>query len=763
MIRLERSNGTRRLRWWSVVGVLLVPIVIAGGFLAATWDSTSRWGRVQAAIVNLDEPVKVEGQTVPLGRQLAGGLVEGSDDQSEGPTDGDATDNFDWVISDADDASDGLADGRYAAVVTIPEDFSANATSYSKNEGDKAEQATLDVQTSKVGGVTDSAVADAISAAAVTALNTELSERYLDNLYVGFNQTQEGMQKSADGADKLADGADELSTGIGKSADGAGELADGLDQLSTGTGQLSKGIGETDKGVDQLSTGATGLHRGIKQTDTGVTKINNGVGELKKSFTDYRKGAKQNAAGVKKYTDGVDSYTKAVGPYADGVGEYADGVKSYTRGVGDFVDGVAPAADKVAGGVSKHAKAMCAQQQLTPEQCAIFSAGVQAGAQGTAQGVKQALVTSGDRSKPSPGEQLKAGGKQLRESSTKIKKGSTKLSGAGDELSTGGEQLTTGANGLADGAKKLEKGIGDLHDGTGKLATGTGKLTKGAKQLADGLDKLGEGTGKLDEAGKQLATGVDQSATGAEQLSTGLGKLGDGGDQLATGARDLADGLQQGADELPTYDKNDRTKLAEVASTPVTTERPDSLFAGEATTTLLMALALWIGGLASYLVIRAIPSDAFGSAKSSARLALEGVAPGAVIGAIQAVLLSSMIALLLDLSAGGFAALLGFGLLAAVGFAVVNHALVAWLGGVGRFISLTAVVLSAAGALTYALPDFFTWVRPFLPITPALDGIRAIVTDGSAGSQAGVLFGWLVVGAAASVIAVARRRMVPAP
>jgi putative membrane protein len=759
MIQLERSKSSRRLRWWSVVGVLLVPIMIAAGFLAATWDSTSRWGKVQAAIVNLDEPVKVSGQLVPLGRQLAGGLVEGD----QGQVSESSPENFDWVISDADDAAVGLAGGRYAAVVTIPEDFSADATSYSKNDGDRAEQATIDVETSKVGGVTDAAVAEAISTAAVTALNTELAERYLDNLYLGFNQTQQGMQKSADGAGKLADGAGRLETGIGKSADGAGELADGLDQLSTGTGQLSEGLGETDAGVDQLSTGASGLHQGIKQTDTGMTKINDGVGTLERSFTEYRKGADQNAAGMKKYTDGVGSYAEAVGPYAAGVGEYADGVTSYVKGVGEFVDGIAPAADQVAAGVSGQSEAMCAQQRLTPQECAIFAAGVKAGANGTATGVQQALVDSGDPADPSPGDQLKAGGKQLKESSTKIKNGSAKLSGAGDELSSGGDQLLKGANGLADGAKKLELGVSELHDGTGKLANGTGKLTKGAKQLADGVQKLAVGTGKLDEAGKQLATGTQQSATGAEQLSTGLTKLGDGGDQLATGAQELADGLQQGADDLPTYSESDRAKLAEVASTPVATERPDGLFAAESTTTLLMALALWIGGLVSYLLIRTVPSDAFGSAKTSVRLALEGVAPGVVIGAVQAVLLSVMVTALLDLSAGGFLGLLGFGLLAAAGSAVLNHALVAWLDGVGRFLSLGVLVLSAAGALTYALPDFLTWLRPYLPITPALEGIRAIVTGGSAGSQVGVLLGWLVIGAAASVIAIARRRMAPAP
>ena len=81
MPSLERASSARRIGPWSVLGLVLVPLLIAAGFLWATWDSTDRLDRVQAAVVNLDEPVELDGQTVPLGRQLAGGLVAGPDDE----------------------------------------------------------------------------------------------------------------------------------------------------------------------------------------------------------------------------------------------------------------------------------------------------------------------------------------------------------------------------------------------------------------------------------------------------------------------------------------------------------------------------------------------------------------------------------------------------------------------------------------------------------------------------------------------------------
>ena len=145
---------------------------------------------------------------------------------------------------------------------------------------------------------------------------------------------------------------------------------------------------------------------------------------------------------------------------------------------------------------------------------------------------------------------------------------------------------------------------------------------------------------------------------------------------------------------MPSYDKSTRTKLAEVVATPVTSERPTSLFADIANTTFLAAIALWLGGLASFIVLRAVPSSVLTSMKASWRLAAEALLPAAGIAAVQAVALTAVLQVLLELNVGQVARLLPFLLLAGVAVAAVNQALVAWLGGVGRFVS---VALRGAG------------------------------------------------------------------
>src|SRR5699024_3629003 len=74
-------------------------------------------------------------------------------------------------------------------------------------------------------------------------------------------------------------------------------------------------------------------------------------------------------------------------------------------------------------------------------------------------------------------------------------------------------------------------------------------------------------------------------------------------------------------------------------------------------------------------------------------------------------------------------------------FMILNFALVAWFGGVGRFLSVIAVVLAVAGRTIGAVPGFFDFVAPILPLTPAMNGFAAIAagTTGQAAAYGGLL------------------------
>ena len=718
MITLERANSSRRIGPWSLLGLILVPLLVAGGFLWATWDSDTRLDRVEAAVVNLDEPVTIDDQLVPLGRQLAGGLVDGEADQ-----------NFSWVLTNDTEAAEGLESGRYAAVVVIPEDFSARATSYAKTDPVEAQPATIEVQTSQVSGIADPVVGQAITAAATKALNTSLTEEYLKNIYLGFNRLGKQFTTLTKAARDLADGAGELSDGVAKTSSGSAELADGLGQLDDGAQQLASGTRELSNGTGELANG-------LGQLATGARSSASGAGELADGTDQLASGADKLADGADQLAGGLRSLRKGTAAQPGGTAAYADGVQDFASGLGQYQDQMAGFAQQ---SDEQLAAIVPCPTELPAESCPVFYAGLRAGTTVAARGL--------DDQGQQPG--LLAGAQQL-------------AAGA-DGIDAGVGKLQSGASAYADGVDQYASGVDELATGTGQLATGLDKLADGTEKSAAGAGQLASGASQLSTGTTELAGGTSQSADGARQLSNGLGQLATGAEQLATGSDKFADGLAEGRDELPSYTAAERTQLSGVVALPVESAEPETLYSDVATTTFLAVIALWLGGLVSYLVLRAVSANVLGSMKPSWRLALAALAPGAVVAAVQAVVLTVILQRLLNLSAGQVAGLLPFALLTGLAFVAVNHALVAWFGGVGRFISVILVVAAAAGAITAAVPAAFEALGPFLPLTPALHGFRAIITDGpGAAGSAGLLVAWLLLGLSAGVLAVARRRSLPA-
>src|SRR5664279_4420054 len=297
-------------RWWAkALGLLLVPVLIATGLLAATWNSDTRLSKVQAAIVNLDKAVTINGQTVPMGRQLSAQLISAEEGQ-----------NFTWVLADASHASDGLKSGRYAAVVTIPENFSAAATSYA-GTASAAQQATIDVSTSPVAGLADTAVGQSVAQAAAIALNQTLTEGYLDQVYLGFNSTGQQFQTVADAAKKLADGSQQLSNGLYQITSNGGLIRTGGSSLVSGISQYTSGASQSATGAAQLASGLGQLSAGSGQLRSGVAKLDSGVG-------DYR-------AGLVHYTDGATGILSGVPGQADlltAIRQYDDKVLASNKG-----------------------------------------------------------------------------------------------------------------------------------------------------------------------------------------------------------------------------------------------------------------------------------------------------------------------------------------------------------------------------------------------------------------------------------------------
>lgn len=230
-----RALAAGPLTWKTWAGLIAVPVLIMGLLTWALWSPDSDHSTATAAVVNNDEPVTVNGQLIPLGRQLAGDLTHSGNSA------------YTWVLTDATDASSGLDNGTYTAVVTIPKDFSARATSAAAGKPLDATRAVVDVKTSASTGVMDPSLSQRIADSTQQTLNNQVVETYLDNIYVGFTTIHSQINQAADGAGQLADGTRQLVPGAQQLAAGAAKLAAGTAQLASGSSQLSSGLSQADR------------------------------------------------------------------------------------------------------------------------------------------------------------------------------------------------------------------------------------------------------------------------------------------------------------------------------------------------------------------------------------------------------------------------------------------------------------------------------------------------------------------------------------
>ncbi|HEX2856820.1 MAG TPA: YhgE/Pip domain-containing protein [Propionibacteriaceae bacterium] len=782
-MHIERATATGRITWTTLVGLVLVPLVVALGFLATTWHRDARLGSVQGAIVNLDQAVTLDGRTVPLGRQLSAAIVGAS-----------GSDNIDWVLTDSSDAQAGLRSGSYAVVVTIPRNFSKAATSTSSNSAAKATQATVSVQTSQTTSVANASIAQEIARSATTTFNASMARTYLDNIYVGYNKVGQQFTTVSKAANQLADGAKGLASGTGSASDGATKLSDGLRQLDAARSQFA-GAQQLVTSGGRLSTGATSLATGAGALSTGLSTMNQGMPALTQGVAQLDSGASQLAAGIAQFESKVSSGSadfsqltqlqQGATQVASGAAGVSGGLTTVDQTLQSYASGKVPASSVLPAGTTEQVAQGCTAaltKALTdqlgagaaaavkvldaaaPQVCGgTFQQGFQAGT-----GVGTAALNTKDATS----------GMSLLEAASAVSTGAGQVSSGVDQLATQlpqqaraqQQQLADGLAQLKTGADQLAAGTSQLHSNTGKLASGVTQSATGAQQLASGATGLASGVGQYVTGVDQLvggmqkyADGVSQAAAGSSSLADGLGQLSTGSDKLSSGLTQFADGLSKGARQVPSYSATDRAKLATVAAQPVaqTSALPSAPLV--ASTLVLSVLALWLGALATFLVVRPVPSRVLTSSRSSLGLVWATVAPGTAVAAVQAVLLGAVDAYVLDLSLTRGLTLTALLVVVGLAFVAVNHALAAWLGGVGRLLSLVVVTLAAAAGLSSAVPGWFTAVTSFTPIAPALAGVRGVVAGVSnlSGPVAWLVL-WLVLAAIASILSVVRHRQLSA-
>lgn len=601
--------------------------------------------------------------------------------------------DLDWRVTDADDAAQGVSDGDYYFAVTIPADFSEHIASAA---GDEPDPARLVVTYNDA----NSFLATTLGRSAMTqvqqAVSATIGEQAVDKVLIGLGSARDGFATASDGALTLRAASGDLSAGAHQVADGATSAADGAARLADGAGTLASGTDTLAAGAATLSTGAGTLSSGAGAAAAGAQTLSTGSQALAGATSAATTKSGELAAGAKTVSDGVDTLATQVTGMTGQLPELS-------KGLGDLATSL--------------------------------------------DGLSALNASQGDT----------ATANALTAMAAKVRGSQDKLPTAASLADSAGKiaQLQSGAHRVRDGAAALQSGLGtlagkttELAAGAGDLAAGTQQVADGAAQLATGAGRLASGSGDLKTGAHTLADGATTLATGTQTLAGGATQVADGTDKVADGTQTLADGLSSGAAEIPDDDADQRAARADAISSPVGLEQDDLAQAegfGEGFAPFFIPLALFVGALITWLLLRPLPSRALATPAPGWRTAMAGYLPALAIGVGQVAVMLAVIHWGVGLQMSSALGTVAFTLLVAATFLALQQMLTAVLGPAAGKVAILALLMLqlASSGGTYPVettPAFFRAVHPLLPMSYAVTGLRQTITGGVDGRL------WLSVG-----------------
>lgn len=540
-----------------LIAVAFIPALYNIIFLSSMWDPYGKVDNLPVAIVNHDKPVEYEGKTLKVGDELVDNLKE---DKS-----------MDFHFVSENDANDGIKDGKYYMVVTIPENFSKNASTLIS---DNPKKVTIDYQTTEGRNF----VAAKMSNSAITEMKTQLSSQITD-MYVTaaleqFEKVGEGMTTAADGSGKLKDGNDKIIEGnktittnldkLAKSsitfANGAETLSVGLDQYVAGAVELNNGANQLNNGIQTLAEKVPVLAQGVEALSNGATKLGDGVMQFVAGITQLNNGAKQLNSGLNQLNEKTANLPAQTAELNNGAQQLASGLQgagsitesqkngmiTYVNSVDDYLTQVNNALNNLPSGstttdVSSIKKSLesIGKDLATIKSGLSGSSGDSSSSGASSSDIKSAYNSDTDAHAEAAISAAESSGVELTDEQKSAIRSAVKSSG-GETLSEASNISSgTSSSGSADSSV-----ISALEDAQSNLAS----VSESLKALSGGSSSSLAGLGALKEATTQLKS---RSATATPGIISSINGLYTIGTSAAPGSAAIANGTSQLAANMP--------------------------------------------------------------------------------------------------------------------------------------------------------------------------------------------------------------------
>ena len=760
-----------------IAAIIVIPTIYTTLFLGSMWDPYGQLNNLPVAVVNNDQPVMYRDKRLAIGETLVKDLKDNG------------SLNFHFV--DATEAVNGLKSGTYYMVITVPSDFSANASTLFDETPKKMQ---LNYETNPGKNYIASKMSDSALLKIRDSISEEVTKEYTEAIFSEISDAGSGMQEAADGASKLRDGAsdaaegsDTLTKNLKKLADstltfeqGSEELTVGIQKYSDGVQAADEGAKEVAKGLHTLQTssaegtedlyeGTKSLLDGVEQYTDGAAQAQAGAKQLSDQSAALNQGIAQVAGGVSSLKNGADAELAGLRQLSSSLGsqlsEGASDIQAVQGGLHDLNDGIGNLAESVAQ-LNAVAGSMDAQtlsaavsqlndkvQELAQNADVLLPASGEA-IEGLTNGlsdVKTALDRTGSADMG-----LIQGMQAVDAGLGSISAGLTGTDG----LVTGIAKYTGGVDTISAGLTKLNASSGDLLDGAKELRSGAKTLSS---ELSDGIEQLRDGADELADGTDQLALNSATLLSGAQELQSGAAKISDGGNKLYDGSKDLNGGLQSiadGADELQTsladgadtvnsMEKGDDT--VSMFAAPVETEKTEASTVqnnGHAMAAYMMSVALWVACIAFCIMY---PLNEYeGELRSGMSWWLSKVSVAYGIAIVQAIVMVLMLMKFNGFAPSDLGKTLLVACIASIAFMSIMYYFNVLIGKVGSFLMLIFMVVQLAGSAgTYPLEISGTLaprLHPYLPFSYTVDAFRkAISGAGGVTGELAVLGGIVIV------------------
>ncbi|HES8266466.1 TPA: YhgE/Pip domain-containing protein [Streptococcus pyogenes] len=725
----------------TMIGVALVPALYNLSFLGSMWDPYGRVNDLPIAVVNHDKPVKRADKSLTIGNDMVDKMSKSKD--------------LEYHFVSAKQAQEGLKEGDYYMVITLPEDLSQRAATLLNPEPQKL---TIRYQTSKGHGMVAAKMGETAMAKLKESVSQNITKTYTSAVFSSMTDLQSGLKEASAGSQTLASGAKTAQAGSQTLSTNLAALTGASQQFQQGTGRLTSGLTTYTDGVNQvknglgtLSTDIPNYLNGVSRLSQGASQLNQGLSQLTQATTlsdEKAKGIQSLIVGLPVLNQGIQQLNtelSALQPPNLNADELGNSLGAIAQAAKQVIAEETAAQNEELSAL----QATSVYQSLTAEQQGELAAALSQSDKSQTVSAAQTILSSvqtlstslqslsqEDQSKQL--EQLKEAVAQIANQSNQALPGA---SSALTELSTGlakvngslNQQVLPGSNQLTTGLAQLNRYNTAIGSGVIKLSEGANALSSKSGELLDGSHQLSEGATKLADSSSQLSQGGHQLTSGLTELSTGLSTLNG---SLAKASQQLS--------LVSVTDKN-----AKAVAKPLVLNEKDKdgvKTNGIGMAPYMIAVSLMVVALSTNVIFANSLSGR--PVKDKWDWAKQKFVINGFISTMGSIVLYLTIQLL------GFEArygmeTLGFIMLSGWTFMALVTALVGWDDRYGSFASLVMLLLqvgSSGGSYPIELSGaFFQKLHPFLPMTYVVSGLRQTISlSGHIGVEVKVLTGFLL-------------------